>query len=72
MREFEPFKIPEDTKNLILVSSITARIRTEIMPNDTIIHSYRGSSTDKKLKVPTKYPSSELKLYRMALTLTLF
>ena len=41
-REFEPFKIAENTKNLILGSSIKARIRTETMPNDTIIHSYRG------------------------------
>ena len=31
------------------------------MPNDTIIHSYRGSSTEEKLKVSTKHPSSKLK-----------
>ena len=45
--EFEPFKIAEITKNLILGSSIKARIRTETMPNDTIIYSYRGKSREK-------------------------
>ena len=61
IREFEPFKVLEDTKNLILGSSITAKIRTETIPNDTILHSYRGYSTEEKMKVLTKYPSSELK-----------
>ena len=61
IREFEPFKIPEDTKNLILDSSITARIRTETIPNDTIILSYRDSSTEEKLRRLTKNPSSEFK-----------
>ena len=41
--------------------SITARIRTETMPNDTIIHSDRDSRTEEKLKVLTKYPTWDLK-----------
>ena len=61
IREFVPFKTPEDTKNLILGSSITARVTTETMPSDTIIHSHRGNSTEKKMKVLTKYPRSEFK-----------
>ena len=43
IREFEPFKISKDIKHLIVGSSITASIRTEIMPNDTIIYSYRST-----------------------------
>ena len=62
IREFEPFKVPEDTKLLIFGSSITARIRREKMPNDTIIHSYRGSSAEEKLKVLTKYPNSKFRI----------
>ena len=61
IREFEPFKIPEDTKNLILDSSITARIRTETISNDTIILSFRDSSTEEKLRRLTKNSSSEFK-----------
>ena len=58
--KFELFKFPDDSKSLILGSSITARIRAETMPNDTIIHSIRGSSTEDKIKVLSKYPSTEL------------
>ena len=54
-------KIPDESKNLILGSSITARIRTETMPNATIIHSYRGSSAEEKIKFLSKYSSTEIK-----------
>ena len=39
IREFEPFKIFQDSENLILGSSITARLK---------IQSYRSSSTEEK------------------------
>ena len=51
IREFEPIKNPEDTKNLIMGSGITARIRSGTVPNDTIIHSNRDSTTEEKLKL---------------------
>ena len=54
IREFDTFKNSESTKNLILAFSITARIRTETVPNDKLMDSYRGSSTEEKLKVVTK------------------
>ena len=61
IREFETFKLPDEFEILILGSSITARIRTETRPNDTIFHSCRGSSTAEKIKVLSNYPSTELK-----------
>ena len=61
IREFEPFKLPDEFEVLILGSSITARIRTETRPNDTIILSYSGSSTAEEIKVLSNYPSTELK-----------
>ena len=54
IREFDTFKNSESTKKLILAFSITARIRTETVPNDKLTDSYRGSSTEEKLKVVTK------------------
>ena len=52
---FSPFPVPEQCVNLILGSSIIARVKTETFPNDTIGHAYRGSSTDEKLKVVDQY-----------------
>ena len=45
VRIFSPFSVPEECVNLILGSSIIARVKTETFPNDTIVHAYRGSST---------------------------
>ena len=66
IREFDTFK------NLILAFSITARVRTETVPNDTRIHSYWGSSTEEKLKLLTKYPNSALKCVIKQDGITLF
>ena len=46
VRNFLPFPIPEECVNLNLGSSKIARIKTETFPNDTVVHAYRGSSTE--------------------------
>ena len=70
--EIEPFKIPEDTKNFIMSSSITSRMRSETIPKDTILHSYRGSSTEEKLKVLPKLGAKMRNYTGCRMVLTLF
>ena len=48
---FEPFKIPDESRKMIFGSSITVRIRTKTTPDDTVVPSYRGSSTEEKIRV---------------------
>ena len=55
VRNFSPFPVPEECENLILGSSVIARVKTETFPNDTIVHAYRGSSTEEKIKVLDQY-----------------
>ena len=55
VRNFSPFPIPEECVNLIWGSSITARVKTETFPNDTIVHAYRGSSTEEKINILDQY-----------------
>ena len=61
VRNFSPFPVPEECVNLILGSSIIARVKTETFPNDTIVHAYRGSSTEEKIKVLDQYSKKKLK-----------
>ena len=61
VRNFSPFPVPEECVNLILGSSIIARVKTETFPNDTIVHAYRGSSTEEKIKVLDQYSEKKLK-----------
>ena len=49
-KRVSPFPMPDETKNSILGSKITARIRTETLPNETIVHSYKSSTTEEKIK----------------------
>ena len=55
LRNYSPFPIPEECVNLILGSSIIARVKTETFPNDTVFHAYRGSSNEEKIKVLGQY-----------------
>ena len=61
VRNFSPFPVPEECVNLILGSSIIARVKTETFPNDTIVQAYRGSSTEEKIKVLDQYSQKKLK-----------
>ena len=58
---FKPKPITEGTNNLIIGSSILARIPTNDLPNDIALHTYRGSMTDEKLECMQKYESKQLK-----------
>ena len=60
MGNFLPFPVPEECVNLILGSSIIARVETETFTNDTIVHAYRGSSTEEKIKVPDQYSDKKI------------
>ena len=61
VRNFSPFPITEKCVNLILGSSIIAKIKkTETFPNDTVVHAYRGSSTEEKIKALTKIVKKKL------------
>ena len=60
-RNFSPFPVPEEWVNLILGSSIIARVKTETFPNDTVVHAYKGSSTEEKIKVLDHYFKKKLK-----------
>ena len=55
VRNFSPFPILEKCANLILGSNIIARVKTETFPIDTVVHAYRSSSTEEKIKVPDQY-----------------
>ena len=46
---------------MILGSSIIARVKTETFPNDTIVHAYRGSSTEEKIKILDQYSEKKFK-----------
>ena len=61
VRNFLPFPIPEECVNLNLGSSIIARIKTETFPNDKVVHAYRGSSTEEKIKVLDQYSEKKFK-----------
>ena len=61
MRNFSPFPIPEECVNLILGSSIIARVKTETLPNDTVVHAYKSSSTEEKIKVLDQYSEKKPK-----------
>ena len=61
VRNFLPFPIPEECVNLNLGSSIIARIKTETFPNDTVVHAYRSSSTEVKIKVLDQYSEKKFK-----------
>ena len=61
LRNFLPFPIPEECVNLNLGSSIIARIKTETFPNDTVVHAYRSSSTEVKIKVLDQYCEKKFK-----------
>ena len=43
-----PFPVPEKFRNLIVGSSRAARIKTETLPNDSILQSYRQSTSEEK------------------------
>ena len=58
VRNFLPFPVPEKCVNLILGSSIIARVKTET--NDTVVHAYRGSSTEEKKKSLTNIVKTNL------------
>ena len=60
VRNFSPFPIPEECVNLILDSSIIARVKTETFPNDTVVHAYNCSSTEDKIKVFGQYKEKKL------------
>ena len=45
------FLIGDDAIKLIKGSSIKVRIRSEILPHDTIIHFYRRDITEEKIKI---------------------
>ena len=60
MRNFPPFPIPEECVNLILGSRIIAWVNTENFPNDTVVHAYRGSSTEEKKKSLTNIVKKNL------------
>ena len=61
MRNFSPFPIPEEFVNLILGSIIIATVKTETFPNETVVHAYRGGSTEEKTKVLDQYSEKKLK-----------
>ena len=61
VREILVSSVPEECKNLIVGSSITSRIKTETLPNDTIVHSYRGSTTEEKIRVLNRYLEQKFK-----------
>ena len=61
VREILVSSVPEECKNLIVDSSITSRIKTETLPNNTIVHSYRGSTTDEKIRVLNRYLEQKIK-----------
>ena len=54
-RPFSPFELNADTRNLVIGSSICARIKPWLIPQDTQLHAYRGSTTSDKLKVLQQY-----------------
>ena len=60
MRNFSPFSILEECVNLFLGSIIIARVKTEIFPNETVVHAYRGGSTEEKIKVLDQYSEKKL------------
>ena len=59
-RNLSPFPVPEEWVNLILGSSIIARVKIETFPNDTVVHAYKGSSTEEKIKVLDHYSKKNL------------
>ena len=61
VREILVSSVPEECKNLIVESSITSRIKTETLPNDIIVHSYRGSTTEEKIRVLNRYLEQKIK-----------
>ena len=60
VRIFSHFPVPEECIILILGSSIIARLKTETFPNDKVVHAYRGSSTEDKIKVLDQYSEKKL------------
>ena len=53
--------IPEECVTLFSGSSIIARVKTETFPNDAVVHAYRGSSTEEKIKVLDQYIEEKFK-----------
>ena len=58
----QPFTVPEESRNLSVGSSITARIKTETLANDTRVHSYRVSTPEEKIKLFYRYPEKNVKM----------
>ena len=54
-RPFSPLELNADTSNLVIGSSICARIKPWLIPQETQLHAYRGSTTSDKLKVLQQY-----------------
>lgn len=60
-RIFSAKIIADCTRNLIIGSSIVARIKHNMLPEDVQIHSYSGSFTNEKREVVRQYPAKKLK-----------
>ena len=56
VREYDLTDLPDNCKNLILGSSIIAKIQTDnTIPSDIAIHPYRWSTTKEKIAIVEKY-----------------
>ena len=66
VREYNLTDLPDNCTNLILGSSIKAKLQTDnTIPNDIAIHPYRGSTTKNKMAIVEKY--SERKMHSVVL-----
>ena len=59
--KFSLFVVPEECKSLVKGSRIISRIKAKILPNDSFVYSYRGSTTEEKIKFLNRHPEQKSK-----------
>ena len=73
VRVFKPFSDPEGTTNIVIGSSIIRKLADDpSIPQDTAIHSYRGSTNFEKTKVVLNYRPTKMKTVVCKMELTAY